>query len=88
MLIEKGRVGEVYNIGSGQGYAIKDLLNNLLTLTEETITIAQDPNRMRPSDVPVMIGDVSKIKEHIGWEPEIPIDKTLRDVLDYWRQTR
>lgn len=88
MLIEQGRAGEIYNIGSGHGYAIKDLLEKLLAMTDETITVTQDPNRMRPSDVPALIGDVSKIKEHIGWEPEIPIEKTLRDVLDYWRQNR
>jgi GDP-4-dehydro-6-deoxy-D-mannose reductase len=85
MLMEHGRAGEVYNIGSGQGYAIKDLLNELLSMTEEKITVSQDPNRMRPSDVPVLIGDISRIKEHVGWEPEISMDKTLRDVLDYWR---
>jgi GDP-4-dehydro-6-deoxy-D-mannose reductase len=85
MLMEHGRAGEVYNIGSGQGYAIREQLNELLSMTEEKITVSQDPNRMRPSDVPVLIGDISRIKEHVGWEPEISMDKTLRDVLDYWR---
>ena len=86
MLLEQGKAGEAYNIGSGQGYAIKDLLDRLLAMTEEAITVSPDPERMRPSDVPVLVGDIGKIREQIGWEPEIPMDKTLRDVLAYWRQ--
>jgi len=87
MLLERGRAGEVYNIGSGQGYSIRDLLQRLLAMTEETIAVSRDPERMRPSDVPVLIGDIRKITDHTGWKPEISMDTTLRDVLEDWRQS-
>ena len=86
MLLEQGRAGEVYNIGSGQGYSIRDLLQRLLAMTVEAIAVSRDPARMRPSDVPVLIGDIRKITDHTGWKPEIPMDTTLRDVLEDWRQ--
>ena len=86
MLLERGRAGEVYNIGSGQGYSIRDLLQRLLAMTEETIVVSRDPERVRPLDVPVLIGDIQKITDHTGWKPEIPMETTLRDVLEDWRQ--
>lgn len=84
-LMKLGKSGEVYNIGSGKGYAIKELLNKLLKQSNISIAIEPDPERLRPSDVPVLTCDNSKIKSHIGWVPEISIDQTILDVLNYWR---
>ena len=83
---EKGKPGEVYNISSGKGYKIKEVLDILLRLSKERIEIKQDPSRMRPSDVPVLIGDCKKFREATGWKPEIPFEKTLEDLLNYWRE--
>lgn len=85
-LMLKGKSGEIYEVGSGKGYSIKELLNRLLNLSSVSIEVQQDPERMRPSDDPASICDNSKIYEDTGWRPEIDIQKTLQDVLDYWRQ--
>ncbi|MEI8349148.1 MAG: GDP-mannose 4,6-dehydratase [Candidatus Omnitrophota bacterium] len=84
--LEKCRPGEVYNICSGKGYRIQEVLDILLSYTKVKVKIKQDPERMRPSDVPVLIGDCSKFKEETGWSPEIPFEKTLEDLLNYWRE--
>ena len=83
---EKGKPGEVYNICSGKGYEIKKVLDILLSLTKEKIEIKKDPKRMRPSDVAVLVGDCKKFREVTGWKPEIPFEKTLEDLLNYWRE--
>jgi len=82
---EKCKFGEPYNIGSGQGHRISEVLNTLVAFSGVKVEIKQDPNLMRPSDVPVLICDSGKFKEATGWQPEINFDKTLRDTLDYWR---
>ena len=78
--------GEVYNIASGSGVTIRELLDRLLALSSTDVKIETDPERLRPSDVEVLLGDASKFREATGWEPQIPFDQTLRDTLDYWRQ--
>ncbi len=83
---EKGEPGEVYNICSGKGYKIEEVLDILLGLTKERIKVKKDPKRMRPSDVPVLIGDCKKFRGITGWKPEIPFERTLEDLLNYWRE--
>jgi len=85
LALEKGTPGEVYNIASGKGMKIGDLLDRLVTLTKVNIKIEQDPDRMRPSDVELLVGSAEKFKKATGWKPEIPFDKTLADLMDYWR---
>jgi len=77
--------GEVYNICSGKSYSIKEVLDTLISYTKVKIDIKQDSARMRPSDVPILGGDSSKFRKQTGWKPEIPFEKTLEDILDYWR---
>jgi len=86
LAIQKGETGEVYNICSGRIVQIKELLNNLLGLSSKKIEITKDPKRMRPSDNPILQGDCSKFRRRSGWKPEIPLDKTLKDILEYWRK--
>lgn len=86
-LFRSGLPGEVYNIGSGEGYAIRHLLSELLAMSAATIRVEQDPDRIRPSDVPVLICDHAKITAQTGWKPRIPMQQTLQDVLDFWRST-
>ncbi len=82
----EGEAGEVYNLCSGKGYRISEVLDMLLSLSRVKVKVEQDPERLRPSDVPVLIGDCSKFKEKTGWEPRIPFEKTLEDLLNYWRE--
>jgi len=85
LLVEKGQSGEAYNVGTGRAYSIQYLLDVLLSYTTTPIDIRPDPDRMRPSDVPVIYADNSKLKRQTGWEPTIPFEESLRRVLEYWR---
>src|SRR5262249_39001114 len=85
-LLQHGTPGDVYNICSGRAWAIHDVLHFLLGESKvATIAVHEDASRLRPSDVPVLIGDASKLQQQVGWRPEIPFEQTLRDLLDYWR---
>lgn len=85
LALEKGRPGEVYNICSERAWSIREVLDMLLGMTNAKIEVRQDPARLRPSDVPVLLGDCSRFRNETGWKPEIPFEQTLRDMLDYWR---
>ncbi len=86
LALEKGRPGEVYNICSESHWTIQEVLDKLLSLSEVKIEVKQDPGRLRPSDVPRLLGDCSKFKKDTGWQPTIPFETTLNDMLAYWRQ--
>jgi GDP-4-dehydro-6-deoxy-D-mannose reductase len=77
--------GEVFNVASGRAHRIQTLVDMLLQLSSIPIDVRQDPSRMRPSDAPIVIGDASRLKEATGWHPEVPIEQSLEDTLDYWR---
>jgi GDP-4-dehydro-6-deoxy-D-mannose reductase len=84
---EAGAGGEVYNVCAGVAYRIGDLLEILLKRARTRISVAVDPERLRPSDNPVVLGDPSRIRRTTGWEPQIPVEQTLEDLLDWWRGT-
>ena len=86
LALDKGEPGEVYNICSERAIQIKGLLNHLLELSSRKVEIMKDPKRMRPSDNPILQGDSSIFRRRSGWKPEIPLDKTLKDILEYWRK--
>jgi GDP-4-dehydro-6-deoxy-D-mannose reductase len=87
MATEKGEPGEVYNLCSGRAYPMKDVLQKLLDLAGiPDARVEQDPDRMRPSDVPVLLGNPDKFRERTGWASGIPIEKTLKDLLTFWRE--
>ena len=85
LVMKKGIAGEVYNISSQSAKSIQEVLNVLLSLTDRRIKIMKDLARFRPNDIPVLIGDSSKLRKITGWKPEIPLEKTLKDLLEYWR---
>jgi GDP-4-dehydro-6-deoxy-D-mannose reductase len=85
LAVEKCDPGDVYNICTGNAVKIKALLDLLLSMSKIKVEIQEDPNRMRPSDVPVLIGDNSKFVKKTGWKAEIPFKKTMEDLLNYWR---
>ena len=84
--VEKGEPGEVYNICTGHGVVIKDMLDILLSYSSVKVTIEPDQSRMRPSDVPVLIGDNTKFVKQTGWKDTIPFEQTMKDLLEYWRE--
>ena len=86
LALERGEPGEVYNICSGKGYRIGDVLDILLSMARVPISVERDPERLRPSDAPLLVGDSSKFRQQTGWEPTIPFEQTLRDTLEYWRE--
>jgi GDP-4-dehydro-6-deoxy-D-mannose reductase len=64
---------------------MRDMLDMLLALSKVKVEIEVDPERLRPSDVPVLLSDSNKFRSLSGWEPRIPLERTFRDLLDYWR---
>ena len=86
LALEKGEPGEVYNICTGTAYTIRAMLDVLLGMATVKVKVVQDPARMRPSDVLVLLGDCTKFKARTGWAPEIPFEQTMRDLLNYWRE--
>jgi len=87
LAVTKGKPGEVYNIATGQGIRIREMLDRVLALSRVEVKVEVDPARLRPSDVEILIGDSTKFRADTGWEPRIPFEQTLRDLLDYWRRT-
>ena len=85
LLMEHGQPGETYNVASGTAVSIEQVLNELIALSEADITIKQDPAKLRPSEVPRLTGDASKLKQLTGWQPTILRKQSLSDILDYWR---
>jgi GDP-4-dehydro-6-deoxy-D-mannose reductase len=84
-LLESGRAGEAYNVCSGRGRRIGELLEALLAASTARVEVRVDPARLRPADVPALVGDPSKLAAETGWQPRIPLEKTLGDLLDDWR---
>lgn len=84
-LVENGIPGEVYNIGSGVSHKIEDILDTLLKFSKVTIRVEKDSALFRPSDIPELRCDTAKIASLTTWKAEIPLDVSLRDTLDYWR---
>ncbi len=85
LLITTGEPGEAYNIGSGRSHPIQEVLDTLLGMSQVDIAVEPDPARMRPSDVPDVVCDATKLRDQTGWQPTIPFEQSLADVLDHWR---
>jgi GDP-4-dehydro-6-deoxy-D-mannose reductase len=86
LALTMGEPGEVYNIGSGKGRSIQWLLDTLVSMSSVAVEVKHDPARMRPADIPVLVGDTTRFRESTGWQPEIALEDTLRDILQYWRE--
>ncbi len=86
LVVRHGRPRRPYNVCSGNAYRVRELLDGLIGLSQASIEIQVDPSRLRPSDNPVVAGDRTRIGAEAGWIPEIPIERTLDDLLNYWRR--
>jgi GDP-4-dehydro-6-deoxy-D-mannose reductase len=86
LLAERGVPGEVYNVCSGRAVAIREMADTLIALSSTKMDVVLDPERLRPVDVPILQGDNTKLRTATGWTPEIPLEQTLSDVLDWWRE--
>ena len=85
LIAEKGHTGEVYNICSGSTHTAQEVLDKLISMAKVKIEVRQDPDRMRPSDTPVVCGNHDKLTSHTGWTPEMNLDEILKDALEFWR---
>lgn len=83
---ERGERGAVYNICSGRGYRLREVLDRLKAMAKVAVREEIDPSLLRPVDEPVKVGDPSRLMA-LGWRPERSIDDSLRDILAYWRET-
>lgn len=86
LALAKGQPGQVYNLGAGQAHTVKELLDTLLAASSTAIVVTQDPNRVRSVDVPRIVADCTRMQADTGWQPHIPFQQSLHDVLDYWRE--
>ncbi len=85
LLLERGEPGQAYNVCSGRGRSIREILDLLLARSTARVEVRLDRDRLRPADVPSQVGDPSRLRAATGWEPEIPLEQTLADLLADWR---
>ncbi|MDI6738496.1 MAG: GDP-mannose 4,6-dehydratase [Nanoarchaeota archaeon] len=85
LLAEKGKAGEVYNASGEKAYLIKDILDEIIKITGIKVKIKIDPKLIRTTDEPIIFGDSTKLKNETGWRQEIPIEKTIKDMIEFWR---
>jgi GDP-4-dehydro-6-deoxy-D-mannose reductase len=86
-LMRSGTPGTIYNVASGIGRPIRSILDGLIARARVPVTVVQDPARMQRSDIPVLTGDASRLRNATGWQPVIAFDQMLDDLLDYWRRS-
>lgn len=86
LLVRKGEAGETYNVGSGHAVRIGDILRTILDQSAASIRVEVDSEKLRPTDVPVMEADISKVQRITGWKPQISLEQTIEDMLGYWRK--
>jgi GDP-4-dehydro-6-deoxy-D-mannose reductase len=86
LAVSQGEPGEVYNLGAERSYPVRELLERLIALSKVKPVIESDPQCLRPSDMPDVVSDCGKFRARTGWRAEIPLERSLQDILDYWRQ--
>ena len=85
LILERAAPGEIFNVCSGVAIEIRELLDRLIAHARVAVRIRIDPARYRPNDTPLLLGDPSRIREKLGWAPRIDLDRTVDDLLAYWR---
>ena len=85
LILERGVPGRPYNVCSGRAVTIRHLLDLLIARARCPVTVKIDPARYRPNDNPILLGDPSRLRDELGWSPAIPLERTVDDLLEYWR---
>ena len=86
ILAQRGESGETYNIGSGNAVSIREILDEILSLSSVVITVNEDPAKFRPIDVPLIMANINKLRQDTDWRPTISLGKSLKDTLAFWRE--
>lgn len=86
LALRHGKRGEIYNIASGKAVSIREIVDRLCALARRPIQVRPDPGRQRRNDLSVLVGDPTKFRSLTGWTPEIPLERTLADILEDWRR--
>ena len=86
LALEKGEPGEVYNICGGKATRIGEIITILERIVERKLPYSVDPQRLRPSDVPLLVGNSTKFRKQTGWEPKLTFEDAMRDLVDHWRE--
>jgi len=86
LLLTQGEKGRIYNICSGTGRSLREVLNEVASLAGVEIKTEVNPDFIRPSDNRVIVGSNQRLREELGWIPEIPLERSLRDILNYWEE--
>jgi len=86
LMLSSGTAGSVYNVCSGDAVVIRDLLDRMIARARVRVEVRVDPALYRPNDIPVVVGDPTRARRELGWTPTIPLEQTIDDLLDYWRQ--
>jgi GDP-4-dehydro-6-deoxy-D-mannose reductase len=84
IILSNGKSGEIYNVCSGKGYKILDIINILSNMLDMDVEVVQDKSAMRPLDSPIIVGSIDKMKAELGWEPRVPFEIGLKKIYDYW----
>lgn len=85
LLVQYGKAGEIYNVGSGKAVVVEDLLKQIIEKSGAKITVEVDPAKLRPIEVPVIRADITKLQRDTGWKPEITLEQTIKETLAYWK---
>lgn len=86
LIMQQGTPGNVYNIASGKAHSIQYLLDTLLSFVSIDIQVQVDPDRMRPVNIPILLGDATRLRTETGWQPKYSFERSLEDVLNDWRK--
>ncbi len=84
-ILDRGHPGRSYNVSSGTAIAVGEVLEMLIARARAPVRIRVDPDRFQPNDLPLLLGDPSRLRSELGWQPTIPLSQTLDDLLEYWR---
>jgi GDP-4-dehydro-6-deoxy-D-mannose reductase len=85
-LMDRAPSGRPYNVCSGRAVRMGDVLDELIRQSTTRVELVRDQERFRPNDTPLLVGSAARIRDEIGWTPHYPLNETLRDTLDYWRE--
>jgi GDP-4-dehydro-6-deoxy-D-mannose reductase len=85
LIADRGQHGRAYNVCSGRALTIREVLEMLVARARVPVRVRVDTDRLRPNDVPLLLGDPTRIREELGWTPAVPIEVTLDALLNYWR---